>query len=129
MNDVNYVKNNYTDLRNISNNLNVRPFNPELPGSLRPQGKFEEKVMNWEESLILSLNNINKIEKDDYKTSYVKYKLIKPDIYGLALVDTGNLVKGTLVSSKFWDMIGGKMSKREILVWAQQRKEGKDSEY
>ena len=37
MNDVNYVKNNYTDLRNISDNLNVRPFNPELPGSLRPQ--------------------------------------------------------------------------------------------
>ena len=24
--DVNYMKNNYTDLRNISDNLNVRPF-------------------------------------------------------------------------------------------------------
>ena len=27
----------------------------------------------------------------------------------LALVDTGNLVKGNLVSSEFWKMIGGKM--------------------
>ena len=30
-------------------------------------------------------------------------------IYGLALVDTGNLVRGTLVSSEFWDSIGGKI--------------------
>ena len=39
----------------------------------------------------------------------MKFKLFKWDIYGLALVDTGNLVKGTLVSSEFWKMIGGKM--------------------
>jgi len=39
----------------------------------------------------------------------VKFKLFKRDIYGLALVDTGNLVKGTLVSSEFWKTIGGKM--------------------
>ena len=39
----------------------------------------------------------------------MKFKLFKRDIYGLALVDTGNLVKGTLVSSEFWKMIGGKM--------------------
>ena len=48
-------------------------------------------------------------QRDDRKTSYVKFKLFKRDIYGLALVDTGNLVKGTLVSSEFWGMIGGKM--------------------
>ena len=95
MNDIYYVKNNYTDFRNISYSLNVRPFNPELPGSWRPQGKLEEKVMNWEEKLILSLNNINKIEKDDLKTSYLKFKLFKHDVYGLALEETGNLVKST----------------------------------
>ena len=39
----------------------------------------------------------------------MKFKLFKRDIYGLALIDTGNLVKGTLVSSEFWKMIGGKM--------------------
>ena len=50
------------------------------------------------------------MEKDDFKTSYVKFKLYKRDIYGLALVDTGNLVKGTLVSSEFWKTIGGRMS-------------------
>ena len=49
------------------------------------------------------------MKRDDRKTSYVKFKLFKRDIYGLALVDTGNLVKGTLVSSEFWRMIGGKM--------------------
>ena len=46
------------------------------------------------------------MERDDRKTSNVKFKLFKMDIYGLAL---GNLVKGTLVSSEFWKMIGGKM--------------------
>ena len=39
----------------------------------------------------------------------MKFKLFKRDIYGLALVDTGNLVKGTLMSSEFWKVIGGKM--------------------
>ena len=45
-------------------------------------------------------------ERDDRKTLYVKFKLFKRDIYDLALVNTGNLVKGTLVSSEFWKMIG-----------------------
>ena len=51
----------------------------------------------WEEDLIVNLNSMNKLEKDDCKTSYVKYKLFKSDGYGLALVDTGNLLKGALV--------------------------------
>jgi len=57
----------------------------------------------------MHLNNVNLVERDDRKTLYVKFKLFKRDIYGLAFVDTGNLVKGTLVSSEFWKMIGGKM--------------------
>ena len=39
----------------------------------------------------------------------MKFKLFKRDVFGLALVDTGNLVKGTLVSSEFCKKIGGKM--------------------
>lgn len=50
----------------------------------------------------MNLNNLNQVEKDDRKTSCVKFKLFKCDIYGLALVDTGNLVKGTVVSSEVW---------------------------
>ena len=53
----------------------------------------------------MHLNNVNLVKKDNSKTSYVKFKLFKRNIYGLALVDTGNLVKGTLVSSKFWKTI------------------------
>ena len=55
------------------------------------------------------MNNVNLIERDDHETLNVKFKLFKRDIYGLALIDTGNLMKGTLVSSAFWKMIGGKM--------------------
>jgi len=42
----------------------------------------------------MHLNNVNLVERDHRKTSYVKFKLFKRDVYGLALVDTGNLVKG-----------------------------------
>ena len=62
-----------------------------------------------ERNILVHLNNVNLIERDNRKTSYVKFKYFKQDIYGLALVDTGNLVKGPLVSSEFWKMIGGKM--------------------
>ena len=57
----------------------------------------------------MHLNNVNLVERDDCKTSCVKLKLFKRHIYGLALVDTGNLVKDELVSSEFWKAIGGKM--------------------
>ena len=36
----------------------------------------------------------------------MKFMLFKSDIYVLALVDTGNLVKGTLVSREFWKALG-----------------------
>ena len=57
----------------------------------------------------MHLNNVDLVERDDHKTSYVKFKLFKQDIYWLVLVDTGNLVKSTLVTSEFRKMIGGKM--------------------
>ena len=58
---------------------------------------------------------MHKIEKDDHKTSFVKYKLFKHTIYGLALV--GNLVKGTFVSSEFGNIICGKfVEKRNARV-------------
>ena len=81
-----------------------------MRGSLRPNGHKDPEMREWERNILVHLNNVNLIERDDRKTSYVKFKLFKRDIYGLALVDTGNLVKGTLlVSSEFWKMIGGKM--------------------
>ena len=42
MNEVKYMKNNNTDLRNISDSLNVRPFNPELPGSWHVKRESDE---------------------------------------------------------------------------------------
>ena len=86
-----------------------RGFNLEVSGSLRPNGHKNPELREWEKNILVHLNNVNLVERDDRKTSYVKFKLFKRDIYGLALVDTGNLVKGTLVSSEFWRMKGGKM--------------------
>ena len=83
-------------VREVSNG-----FNPEVRGSLRPNGHKDLELREWEKNILVHLNSD--------KTLYVKFKLFKRDIYCLALVDTGNLVKGTLVSSEFWKMIGGKM--------------------
>ena len=107
--DVNNLVNNSINIVNRSNVHNLDKFNPEVKDSLRPQGELMKDMKEWERVVLMSLNSINRREKDDRKTSYVKYKLCKRDIYGLALVDTGNLVRGTLVSSEFWDSIGGKI--------------------
>ena len=82
----NFKNNDNDELVNVSNLLNVR------------------------QDLFMNLNSMVNLEKDDNKIFNVKYKLFKRDIYGLALVDTGNLVKGTLVFKEFWEMIGGNMS-------------------
>ena len=79
-------------VREVSNG-----FNPEVSGSLRPNGHKDLELREWEKNILVHLNNVYLIERNDCKTSYVKFKLFKRDIYGLALVDIGNLVKGTLV--------------------------------
>ena len=50
----------------------------------------------------------------------MKYKLCKRDIYGLALVDIG-----TMVSSEFWDTIGGKMIEKSDARVSTAEKRGK----
>ena len=42
LNDVNDVKKNYTDLRNISDGLNVKTSQPKLPGNQKHSGKLQE---------------------------------------------------------------------------------------
>ena len=71
-------------------------FNPEVSGSLRPNGHKNLELREGEKNILVHLNNVNLAERDDQKTSYIKFNLFKRDIYGLALVDTGNLVKGNL---------------------------------
>ena len=94
-------------VENINNVMKLRnDFNPEVQDSLRPNGSKDIELREWEKNILMHLNNVNLVERDDCKTSYVKFKLFKRDIYGLALVDTGNLVKGTSVSSEFWKMMG-----------------------
>ena len=61
LNDVNYARKNDTDLRNISDSLQVTTLNPELPGNRKHSGK-----MNWKE--ILSSNNMNKMEDEEVMT-------------------------------------------------------------
>ena len=102
---------NKTEVMDIKDSVREisKGFKPEVRGSLRPNRQKIPELREWEKNILVHLNNVSLVERDDRKTSYVKFKLFKRDIYGLALVDTGNLVKGTLVSSEFWKMIGGKM--------------------
>ena len=61
MNEVKYMKNNNTDLRNFP----IVKMSDLLILNYQAAGMLKEKVMNWEENLILSLNTMNKIEKDE----------------------------------------------------------------
>ena len=60
------MKKNYTDLRNISDSLNVKTFQPKLPGNLKHPGILRGKVMNRKE--IMKVNKINMM--DDEKKSH-----------------------------------------------------------
>ena len=42
-------------LRNVSNLLNVRPFNSESKDTLKPQGKVRKEERSWETDLIMNL--------------------------------------------------------------------------
>ena len=41
--------------------------------------------------------------------TFARFKVKQQNIFGLALIDTGNLVHSAIVSGQFWEGIGGKM--------------------
>ena len=59
-------------------------------------------------SLQLRVNNLN---IDQKKTSYARFKVKQRNIFGLALIDTGNLVHPSIVSGEFWEAIGGRINR------------------
>ena len=59
-------------------------------------------------SLQLRVNNLN---IDKKKTSYARFKVKQRNIFGLALIDTGNLVHTSIVSGEFWEAIGGRINR------------------
>ena len=69
------VLDNVDNVKKVSND-----FNPEVRGSLRPNGHKDPKLREWERNILMHLNNVNLVKKDDCKTSYVKFKLFKQDI-------------------------------------------------
>ena len=66
------VIDNIDNVKMISND-----FNPEV----RHNGHKDLELREWERNILMHLNNVNLVEKDDRKTSYVKFKLFKRDIY------------------------------------------------
>ena len=52
-----------------------------MRGSLRPNGHKDLELREWEKNILVHLNSVNLVERDDRKTSYVKFKLFKRDIY------------------------------------------------
>ena len=63
--------------------------------------------MNQVKALQYRVNNLN-IQKR--KTSLAGFKVKQQNIFGLALIDTVNLVYSSIVSGDFWESIGDKFS-------------------
>ena len=55
-------------------------------------------------SLQLRVNNLRK------KSATARFKIKQRNIFGLALIDSGNLVHSSIVSAEFWDAIGEKLN-------------------
>ena len=67
--------------------------------------------INLLQNVISLQTRVNNLDTEQKKTSYARFKVKQRNIFGLALVDTGNLVHTSIVSGGFWDAIGGKISK------------------
>ena len=50
------------------------------------------------------------MNKQIEKPAYSRFKMKQRNIFGLALIDSGNLVHSSIVSAEFWDAIGGKLN-------------------
>ena len=48
---------------------------------------------------------VNQLNVDRKKASYARFKVKQRNIFGLALIDTGNLVHSCIVSGEFWEGI------------------------
>ena len=53
---------------------------------------------------------VNYLRIQKKKISFACSKVKQRNIFGLALIDTGNLVHSVIVSGDFWESIGGKIS-------------------
>ena len=62
------VVNNINNVRKLKND-----FNPEVMDSLRPIGSKDMELREWEKNILMHLNNVNLVERDDRKTWYVKF--------------------------------------------------------
>jgi len=74
------VLDNVDNVKKVSND-----FNLEVRGSLRPNGHEDPELREWEKNVLIQLNNVNLVERDDCKTSYVKFKLFEQDIIRVSL--------------------------------------------
>ena len=62
-------------------------------------------------SQVCSLHHrVNNLKVDQKKTLYARFKVKQRNIFGLALIDTGNLVHTSIVSGEFWEAIGGRIN-------------------
>ena len=55
----------------VQENKGTRSFNPEVRGSLRPNGHQVPEIREWEKNILVHLNSFNLVERDTVKTSYV----------------------------------------------------------
>ena len=94
---------------------NLRPVVNKNPNSSIPEDDITNNVVinpsSWEDELqrelLLNMPRTHSVSQNKGLPAYARFKIFRREIYGLALVDTGNLVKATLVSKEFWDEVSG----------------------
>ena len=53
---------------------------------------------------------VNNLSIEKRKKSFARFKVKQRNLFGLALINTGNLVHSKIVSGEFWGTIGFKIS-------------------
>ena len=62
---------------------------------------------------------VNSLAEEQRKTSFARFKIEEKNIYGLALIDTGNLVHSALLRGRFGNLLGLKLVNQWTYVLGQ----------
>ena len=77
-------------------------------------GVHNENVRPGENHLLSNVrtlqHRVNNLSIEKRKTSFSRFKAKQRNLFGLALINTGNLVHSDIVSGEIWEAIGGKIS-------------------
>ena len=117
MNKIKYVKNSYTNVKNITESFNVKTSQPKLTGNRKHLNKPEVKVISWKEIVLSYMNETDNREKAMRENSE-RYQVYPEEEEEEKAVVEGKKDKAYL---DWLDRVEHMLSKEERNLWPEEK--------